>query len=263
MRLKGKVQSLLVCVVRRRAFTLIELLVVIAIIAVLASLILPVLAQSKEEGRRTRCKSNVRQLGFATVMYCDDNDGVPLRTVSPSGDLLLPSVINIRASAADYYNVEAMAPYLPGIRITSTEIEVGGLWWCPSTRVPSKKEIEDQARGWGFVITSYAYTARSDTFKPGFASRPQDLTGKELLANRLLMADQLYLWNGDNGYYYNHGKKPWSGEKPHPNFAGMNQLFGDGRVEWKNGRKFDLTKLTPSNLDIGWVKGYSIDTTFY
>lgn len=59
----------------KNAFTLIELLTVIAIIGILASILIPAVAQVRESGRRTKCLSNLRQISQAMVMYATDHDG--------------------------------------------------------------------------------------------------------------------------------------------------------------------------------------------
>ncbi len=55
-----------------RGFTLIELLAVIAIITILAAILFPVFARTREKARQTNCASNCEQLAMAVLMYAED-----------------------------------------------------------------------------------------------------------------------------------------------------------------------------------------------
>ncbi len=59
---------------RNKAFTLIELLVVIAIIALLMAILMPALQRVKEQAREQVCRSHLKSVGLAIVMYVQDND---------------------------------------------------------------------------------------------------------------------------------------------------------------------------------------------
>jgi prepilin-type N-terminal cleavage/methylation domain-containing protein/prepilin-type processing-associated H-X9-DG protein len=110
-----------------RAFTLIELLVVIAIIALLAAIIFPVFARARENARRARCMSNLKQIGLGIMMYVHDNDErYPLMTAARSGDFAsVPS----SADFADSNNV-----YWPHLIFAYTKSMQ--IFRCPSGRNP-------------------------------------------------------------------------------------------------------------------------------
>jgi prepilin-type N-terminal cleavage/methylation domain-containing protein/prepilin-type processing-associated H-X9-DG protein len=59
---------------KKTGFTLIELLIVIAIIAILASILLPVLAKAKERAQQAICLSNLKEWGLANQIYGTDNN---------------------------------------------------------------------------------------------------------------------------------------------------------------------------------------------
>jgi len=108
-------------------FTLVELLVVIAILAILASLLLPVLSTTKRRAHGTVCSGNLRQLGLAGQMYWSDNDHRAFAYRGESvdgGDLFWFGWLERGGEGARRFDLAkgALHPYLGG----------GGVETCPS-----------------------------------------------------------------------------------------------------------------------------------
>jgi type II secretory pathway pseudopilin PulG len=72
----------------RRAFKLVELLVVIGILALLIAIVVPTIVRLRQEGRRPRCPSNLRQIGQAIMLYMTENKGQFPRTTYRVHDTL-------------------------------------------------------------------------------------------------------------------------------------------------------------------------------
>jgi len=111
-----------------------------------------------------------------------------------------------------------------------------------------------------------------ERWEPDVADRPGDLTESQLRPDRLLMADSWFYWWGTEAWMYNHGvRRPalhypqtpaWQ-VKSIPQTAGLHQLYGDGRVEWRSARRLGLQTLPGQGAGVARVKGHGVEATYY
>lgn len=112
----------------RRAFTLIEVLVVVVIIAIIASLALPVFGRSRENSKRAKCLSNLRQVYSGVAAYATQNDGK-----IPIGFRL-----GKKQFATTLYSGSANRYVLLGKLFDAGLVTEPSIFFCPSERNPTQ-----------------------------------------------------------------------------------------------------------------------------
>jgi prepilin-type N-terminal cleavage/methylation domain-containing protein/prepilin-type processing-associated H-X9-DG protein len=142
-------------------FNLMELLVVIAIIGILAAILLPVIARSKENGRQIACLGHEKQIMLAAMLYADDNSEKMCgeRMSYQTGKLWPPPP---KPNDGQLWTWSyAMLRYTAGNTNDSN-----GLWSCPTmppTWDSAAEEVDDS------VVSSYGIA--EDTFWGDYGTR--------------------------------------------------------------------------------------------
>ncbi|HXR05239.1 MAG TPA: prepilin-type N-terminal cleavage/methylation domain-containing protein [Verrucomicrobiae bacterium] len=250
---------------KAKGFTLIELLVVMAVVAVLAALLIPALAASKDVPYRIQCANNLRQIGVAEFVYAGENqDLLPAIGFGASGNWTwdLPWVngqqlINSGCQPATFY--------CPGTRPRFSDADNwqnttpgSSLWWYGWTGNASSSfhtigYVLTLPYTFSEIYTNWNYTTLPRNITPPPAGGPPFYSGpifptmgKVPSADRVLAADvqicnagtayaQRYTYNWTyvgGGFHIQHLSAHLIGTVP----VGGNLLMLDGNVKW---RRFD------------------------
>src|SRR5437660_11530399 len=106
-----------------RGFTLLELLIVIAVVAILASIAYPVFIGAQERAKATKDMSNLRQIGIATQLYMNDNDGALFSPATSWMSQLNPKYVSSWGIFQSPFDTRA--PSEAGIQVPVSPISYG------------------------------------------------------------------------------------------------------------------------------------------
>lgn len=150
-------------------FTLIEILVVVALIALLMAILLPSLANAREQARATVCGAHLRQIGLAARSYGETHRGWMAGSPNTSGNGARPGFL-ARPYEGDRFHFPSLHvfdwanPLLvemntrpPDDFQARYEAAVTGVMQCPSNRRPADRvELLETLLPENTIAPSYA-----------------------------------------------------------------------------------------------------------
>ena len=246
---------------KKRAFTLVELLVVIAIIAMLLAVLLPAMNKAKEKSRQVVCASQLGQCGVGFFSYAASNNGLipPIRYVSwydrptppTEGDTwdIHPSwsymvfKVDFKKSG---YDTLPFPKYLETEKDNNNSWGAGSLFlhmvikdpkafYCPSgTDITHRYSSYAINHPWPWFYDDPGTTPiDKPNTRIGYNYVPQAKIGKDalgvpVLAKKAYQLDNARIMSTDGLVSLANLAHRSGGRK------GVNALFGDGRVDFRN-----------------------------
>ena len=210
-----------------KRFTLIELLVVIAIIAILASILMPALSQSRARAKDSGCRNNLKQMGISFHEYTYNFDGFCVM----SGD----SIAKIDKTglgpwyAYNGYMLSKMAPQY-SMKETEYNNARSGVFVCPTgdeyhDMMPNQKKVKFYSNR-SYIISETSGGALTGSYRPikiMYYRNPSQVIWL-LDANMARVSIQLHTLkytdpgNAENRVHYRHNDR-------------ANMLLADGHVD--------------------------------
>jgi len=220
---------------RPRFFTLIELLVVVSIIAVLASLLLPALANARNKARDTTCMNNEKQQALAITMWSDDHGGWMPGAGYTSGNGIGQRVRMVSGVAL---NPSAATSTLIRDKFLPTD----AAFICPmSSRMQDKwRNTRTYLLSSWTVAYNYRYSLQyagnskdtDDTPLRSGQAKPPKLSSCQTPSTTMLLVDGVHSadYADNSGVINSQYSKGYSGSASHQDTQRGNEAFMDGHV---------------------------------
>jgi prepilin-type N-terminal cleavage/methylation domain-containing protein/prepilin-type processing-associated H-X9-DG protein len=161
-------------------FTLVELLVVIGIIALLVSILLPVLSNARKTAMDTQCASNMRQLATAMIMYANEFKGK------------YPPNMYSGTAAQWWYDADRIGRFLPKTVVFSSNSIGGNIFKCPRDEDAVRSYAMNVFASSGPVDGGYAFPS------PIYASY---FTASSKPASKLFLIGERWSWYSAPGTF--------------------------------------------------------------
>lgn len=217
-------------------FTLIELLVVIAIISIIAAILFPVFARTRENARRTSCLSNMKQLGVGLMMYTQDYDSIyppswSCRDTTAScpadaaeNDLNKPGgkfIVRGNSSGSGHYKtwMDFIFPYVKSVQ----------LFVCPSSQVAST------VPNYGYSVAFSGFDFYGDRFRsPLPAYTPISMAAVTRPSEVICITEYSDSYNYIMGPWNMNWANNPDTDTVTPHLDGGVAIFADGHAKWRS-----------------------------